>query len=852
MVLLNLSGGFDDIMGNWQYIDDIIDESQLFSQKSNDFESTGTKISVVLPADKRLRLIRAVLEPVSHERDSNYCYADILFGGLDIGSIYYGNVGGKDTEERRDVLLHCDGIRELKVDITSIKGEFAVRLEGYFIDGTTHRPHKPLRISAIPISSDDIQITTDAPEDNGGLPLLKLEWFRTKTPQDNLSWKLIYTLTNIPQKGADILFVDGSLDDNEEYFYKCRGVNSKGAGEFSSVISARTAIDHPHPITNLTTTPYNSTQIKLSWSNPDDTGGVPQKGTRIEMSTFADSGFETILEDTGNPNSHHIVTGLDAGTKYYFRVYAINQPGKESLIPSNVASATPLYAAPANLAITTTHDNMAAQLSWDKPADTNNIPIQKSKIFRRLGDSGSFALVGEIIGDAISYEDYTIQGNKVYEYYVVYVIDGIESLPSAVSIVNIPIRAPLPPVNLRVTILSERLAQIQWDAPADNGGLPITGYDALISTDSVEPKIHSHGNITNLLVDQLLPGVTYYFAVRARNSLYIGANSIIVNATTLKKLFGDSAKDITVSEGQTITIGDKEYHSITNHGTIITTASIIRCERYTQGESGKILVEPTGCAGGLKGTTTPGIGGAGGSYTISPDRGLPGKPGGISEKTQPTNATMCTDLNVMAGIIDDSLIVDAFASKFKNNIIGGVGSDGTAAQESGDGGHGGSGYYIRKSGPDLRGFGRDGGDGGRAADGADGVRGGGKLALYIRNITDKITILANGINGIDGNKGTGAQSSVLSCTGNGCAGWSAGDTASEHGTLGSKGSQGGIVFLVYDDIPDESGITVDVSGGFGGYHGADADSENNTTQQRADSGDDGVFVYRRHQELSLQ
>ena len=62
-----------------------------------------------------------------------------------------------------------------------------------------------------------------------------------------------------------------------------------------------------------------------------------------------------------------------------------------------------------------------------------------------------------------------------------------EAGASTLSSPSIPIYAavvPDPPVNIRLISRSQTQIKISWDEPADNGGMPITGYKVYFATDS--------------------------------------------------------------------------------------------------------------------------------------------------------------------------------------------------------------------------------------------------------------------------------------------------------------------------------------------------------------------------------
>ena len=315
--------------------------------------------------------------------------------------------------------------------------------------------------------------------------------------------------------------------------------------------------------------------------------------------------------------------------------------------------------------------------------------------------------------------------------------------------------------------------------------------------------------------------------------------------------------DITIPSGihhyQNMTINENS-NLITNGKTIIFVN-----DTYSQSSSGKIIVKPTGCAGGNGGTTQGGSGGSGGGYCHNCGwRGSPvgfaGGGGGYSVTTSPKTALACTTLDDAASLVGIMDVSDTFVNGF-TDIMGGAGSDGTGAASSGRGGDGASGSYVRLHGSDFRTNGHPGGAGGTGAQGVDGVFGGGTIAIFAKIIdTNTLTINAKGSPGNDGNQGTGDP---------GDAGYPGGkvrfrgyqmsypasypgSAASTLGTIGSAGSDGGLVYVGYGKIVKQGfAPSIDVSGGIGGYHGLLSTAQDPVGTQRASSGTDGAFHLKK-------
>src|SRR6185436_11793041 len=122
----------------------------------------------------------------------------------------------------------------------------------------------------------------------------------------------------------------------------------------------------------------------LSWNAPAD-GGAPITAYKVYRGISA--GGETLLSSVGNVTAFDDATALK-GTKYYYRVAAVNSVGEGT--QSNEVSATPVAAPPPAFPRTGLLDDFARLpgalgASWQSPglADTGTVAI------KAIGQTGS-------------------------------------------------------------------------------------------------------------------------------------------------------------------------------------------------------------------------------------------------------------------------------------------------------------------------------------------------------------------------------------------------------------------------------------------------------------------------------
>ena len=119
------------------------------------------------------------------------------------------------------------------------------------------------------------------------------------------------------------------------------------------------AASPPGQVTGLTVTSTSTSQLNLSWSA---VGGA--SGYKVERSTSSGSGFSQIVAPLG---TSHNDTGLNQGTRYYYRVRAFNGngDGAYSSEANNFTRPGQVTGLSATAASTT-----QINLSWNNPSGT--------------------------------------------------------------------------------------------------------------------------------------------------------------------------------------------------------------------------------------------------------------------------------------------------------------------------------------------------------------------------------------------------------------------------------------------------------------------------------------------------
>src|SRR2546429_20374 len=285
---------------------------------------------------------------------------------------------------------------------------------------------------------------------------------------------------------------------------------------------------------NLAATGGNA-QVTLTWQAPASDGGSPITNYRIYRSLSP--GTETLLTTVGN-----VLTYTDAavtnGVTYSYQVSAVNNGGEGPR--SNEASATPSAppppptppSAPPNLAAT--GGNAQVTLTWQAPASDGGSPITNYKIYRGLAPGSETLLT--TVGNVLTYTDSGVTNGGTYYYQVSAVNSPGEGAKSneASATPNAPPLPPTPPSapqNLAATGGSAQVT-LTWQAPASNGGSPITNYRIYRGlSPGTETLLTTVGAVTSYTDTAVTNGVTYYYQVSAVNNAGEGPKSNEASAT---------------------------------------------------------------------------------------------------------------------------------------------------------------------------------------------------------------------------------------------------------------------------------------------------------------------------------
>jgi hypothetical protein len=223
--------------------------------------------------------------------------------------------------------------------------------------------------------SGKVRLTWTAPSDTGGLPISGYNIQMSGTAGVNWA-NAFWTPDQQPVSDATGATIT-SLNIGEEYRFRVRALTDN-----DSVIGSWATMDTDVVVLGLATEPLNfaatvpvsdalgGDKIDLSWTAPNETGGLPITHYRIQYGVYdADNGTTWGVAEDLSPDvvAAYQVDGLAAGFKYQFRLAAVTDFGQGAWTTSDVVQTVnpALLLPPVNLQYSATTSSVT--VAWSEP-----------------------------------------------------------------------------------------------------------------------------------------------------------------------------------------------------------------------------------------------------------------------------------------------------------------------------------------------------------------------------------------------------------------------------------------------------------------------------------------------------
>ena len=391
-------------------------------------------------------------------------------------------------------------------------------------------PDPPWGLRADPDGPHAIRIQWNAPAYTGGSPLTayRIEMFAGS------DWLEIESLAS-PHSTR---YRHSDLEPGVEMTYRVHAINRAGPSEPSNVITARTPATLPNPPVGLTATAGGTDRIHLAWTPPAYDGGADITGYLVEARPDNGS-WIVVTPDSRTPHPAWTHMGLKPGTRWLYRVLALNEAGLRSL-PSTEASGRTNAAGPdAPTGFTAVAEgSYEVHLRWVRPVSDGGSRITGYRIDVSDDDMGSWsALIENSRSLRTEYAHKGVRPAMTLHYRVAAINAVGPGEWSGVARAKTEAAIPESPVNLAAIVEDARTIRLEWEIPADNGA-EIRGYQIEVSYADGKGgrwRIIEQNTRTRLTIythEDLIPATTYDYRVAAINKVGVGEPSEPVSGQT--------------------------------------------------------------------------------------------------------------------------------------------------------------------------------------------------------------------------------------------------------------------------------------------------------------------------------
>ena len=389
---------------------------------------------------------------------------------------------------------------------------------------TAVTPGVPQNLRAAADGENAINLSWDEPGDTGGSAITQ---YRVELRAMTASG--LGGASNRTVSANSLEYAHTGLTVGSTWQYRVQARNGAGWGEWSDPVQATTQTGVPAAPGNFRATANGSSEIVLSWSEPDGRGEHVQF-YHIEWSADGSAGWAK-LASVDSATTVYMDVGLEAGTTRYYRVRARNFNGMGAWSATRSATtAANAPGAPTGLMVTERLEN-SISLSWTPPAGASTV-ITGYRVERSRHGEAPWERVATL-GAVTTYTDSRDLYPGMTRHYRVAAVNsggaGPWSNVAEAMTTGEPAAAPGWVDNLRISSTGSNWVSLAWNPSPDDGGAPVTGYRYHVTSPSGAWAPSDLGpNARSVRISGLNEEGGYVFAVWAVNAVGDGLAEWVV------------------------------------------------------------------------------------------------------------------------------------------------------------------------------------------------------------------------------------------------------------------------------------------------------------------------------------
>ncbi|XP_076880759.1 myomesin-2 isoform X2 [Brachyhypopomus gauderio] len=267
-------------------------------------------------------------------------------------------------------------------------GEESLESAPLFIDAALTAPSAPYGISLLSCDGSSMTVAWKRPKRTGGSRITS--YYLDKREVESVNWKEVSS-----SPATKRVFKVENLTAGLFYEFKVQAANLAGVGlpsEPSRPFACEAwTMPQPGPAYDLSFWEVRDDSLLLQWKAPVYSGASPVTGYIVEMAQKGSPDFVVVNTEAVN-RCYLKVTGLETGTSYVFKVYAVNVSGKGKA--SDVSEAVCAKTLPGTKEIVSGVDEQTGDifLSFEAPEVSALSEFIWSKSYKDITDSNRVAV----------------------------------------------------------------------------------------------------------------------------------------------------------------------------------------------------------------------------------------------------------------------------------------------------------------------------------------------------------------------------------------------------------------------------------------------------------------------------
>lgn len=331
-------------------------------------------------------------------------------------------------------------------------------------------PDAPGAITESSRVDNQITLSWVAPTGDGGSAITA---YTLSIVKDNEEDEVVYYGTST---SATIL----GLDIGTTYYFKVAASNAVGEGPESDYYGFL-IVEPPSAPLNIETDSYDNSFVTFSWELPLSNGGQALSGFKVYRESCTDSTASPSLLATLNANQFsHTDSTVNGGECYQFFVKAYNALGGDGA-QSSYLKLTPItvptgMTAPTEVASTQT----TISVQWAAPTSDGDDSVQYYTLLMKASYETTYSEIYS--GLSRSYKATLLTTGFTYQFKVKAINSAGSSDLSSASSAILAAETPDSPTDLDLQERSDTAIKVSWTAPAEKGGVELTGYKVYMAT----------------------------------------------------------------------------------------------------------------------------------------------------------------------------------------------------------------------------------------------------------------------------------------------------------------------------------------------------------------------------------